>query len=777
MPQQLTVSVENNFTRGLITDSTGLNFPENASTDTDNCQYTITGDVLRRLGIDFEENSSSDFYDLSNAAISTYKWNNVGGDGETQVIVVQTGSQLNFYNATAATVTSPLSNHKLSSTVDITAYSAGTISDVISEECQFTDGNGYLFVYHPACNPFYCTYNAGAISSAPITVQIRDFVGVVENPSIAVDLRPSTLSTTHQYNLLNQGWTKSTGAKSGYTVGTGSPAVQLGGLAATMNSSGLGFVAGDIVTLATLDNTFPGGKYIPAGTAVMSGTVTGYVGTSININITSIYSDLAGTLLGPYSVVTTGTGYIDTWHTATGGYPSNADVWWYFKNASDAFDPSSTLANVTLSTARAPQGHYIYNAFNQTKSIISTVAGITDVKTNKRPRTGCWFQGRVWYAGVDDSQQAGGTSDYYTWTDKVYFSQVVTTPEDFGKCYQQNDPTSDRLFDILPTDGGVISQPGMGAVYKLFPIANGLLVFAANGVWFITGSQGIGFTANDYTITKLSAVQSISGTSFVDVQGLPFFWNDDGIYQVHPQQGGSLAVDSITVGVINGFYDEIPLSSKRKARGIYHPIEYTIQWIYKDTEATSVSDGYKFNRILNYSTYNKAFFPYSVAITPAAINSIVYVAGPGGSNTPPPAFKYLASSGTAFAFADEHDETYADWDSISPTNYTSYFITGYKLRGQAIKKFQPQYAQFWFRSEDAQAYYIQGIWDYANSPNSGRYSAQQKILTGLSRYNTLYRRHKIRGRGYSLQLKISSVDGMPFDIQGWAIVDTVNQGT
>jgi len=80
MPQQITSSVENNFTKGFITESTGLNFPENAATDTDNCEYTLIGDVDRRLGIDLEANAVISLpVDRTNKAISTYKWNNVGG--------------------------------------------------------------------------------------------------------------------------------------------------------------------------------------------------------------------------------------------------------------------------------------------------------------------------------------------------------------------------------------------------------------------------------------------------------------------------------------------------------------------------------------------------------------------------------------------------------------------------------------------------------------------------------------------------------------------------
>jgi len=50
-----------------------------------------------------------------------------------------------------------------------------------------------------------------------------------------------------------------------------------------------------------------------------------------------------------------------------------------------------------------------------------------------------------------------------------------------------------------------------------------MLVFAANGVWYISGGQSVGFTADDYTIVKLSAVKSISSTSYVDTMVYLYF--------------------------------------------------------------------------------------------------------------------------------------------------------------------------------------------------------------------------------------------------------------
>src|ERR1700761_74500 len=112
MPQQVLTSVENNFTKGLITEATGLNFPENAATETDNCNYTLIGDVVRRLGIDLETNGNIQQVDSTNQALSSYVWKNVGGDGDTAVMVKQVGANLYFFYINQATNTNPLSKQQ-----------------------------------------------------------------------------------------------------------------------------------------------------------------------------------------------------------------------------------------------------------------------------------------------------------------------------------------------------------------------------------------------------------------------------------------------------------------------------------------------------------------------------------------------------------------------------------------------------------------------------------------------------------------------------------------
>lgn len=780
MPQQIATSTENNFTKGLVTEFTGLNFPENAATDCDNVTFDITGNVYRRLGIEFETNYLSfDFGSRVDAAVNTYKWNNAGGDGNTQVIVVQVGQFLRFYDSTAASTTLPLSQQWFAS-VDISPFVATGLLFSEAKECQFADGNGYLFVFHPDCDPFYCTYSAGVVSSAVIDVKIRDFVGATDG--LADNIRPSTLTDTHKYNLFNQGWTS---ANAWFTQSTSSISLTVGAHVFTVPAGISGITPGQVILMQAFQPILGNPRYLVGW---MYGTVTSYVGTNLTVNTIGV-TVLPTYGTGPFvlwDITPNSAGYIETWFTALGNYPSNADQWWRYKDSSGVFTPTASV-NVATGLGAAPKGHYLLSAFEQYRSVVSTLA-IDQVVAGTRPTNGAWFQGRVWFTGLNYSVAATATTSYTTWTENIYFSQVVIKPEDFGKCYQINDPTSEELFDLLPTDGGVIVIQGSGPIYKLFPLQNGLLVFAANGVWFITGSQGIGFAATDYTVTKLSSIGSLSTTSFVDVQGLPYFWNEEGIYAVTPQQGGGLAVNSMTFDTIGTFYAAIPKDSKKYARGVYDPINYVIQWIYRSTEAATVLRRYSFDRILNYNVRTKAFYPYSVTNNQntthlACINGINWVQGPGGSTSPPPMFKYFSSFTSAgtwnYQFADEHDELYYDWRAAQLSNYTSYYVTGYKIRGQGIRKFQVQYLQMWSNVDDVDSgYKVQGIWDYSTSGNSGRWTTIQNIdLDGTSNYGVVHRRHKIRGNGYSVQFKVTSQNQKPFDVIGWAVVDTVNQGT
>src|SRR6266851_3250491 len=805
-------SVQNNFTGGLKTEFTGLNFPENACTQTENCVFTIIGDVLRREGFDFEANAIGSGIDRTNAAVNTYKWNNVGGDGLTQIIVLQVGVNIFFFRSTSATLTNPLSSTKLASTFSIYPFlSAGntlTTTQVGQVECQFTDGNGYLFIFHPAIDTLFCTYNSvnSFITPTIINLRIRDVFGIPEI-GVADNFRPTVLNPEHQYNLTNQGWTTgsawtATGKLNNHsTICIGDTIV----LAITSQVNTTAVTNGSVIQFSYQAGIVGDNNGNVNLTATVQGIVSSYVTpfTTVTIQVGHIDYDCHRTNAGSWSggnffpapnqtisLSLVNVGFINTWFSALGNYPSNSDIWWLYKDINNAFTPSSTFQNVQQNVDAAPKGTYILNAFKQLRAQVSSIPSLTDVITTVRPSTGAWFQGRIFYTGVNASQQSAGDEPYYTWTENIYFSQTVTNPTQFGKCYQVNDPTSQTLFDILPTDGGVITIQGAGAIYELFPIQTGLIVRASNGVYFISGGSGVAFQANDYSVSKISSIQSISSTKSVNVQGWPMFWNEEGIYYVTVRQNSSsirspdinLDVRNLCLGTILSFYANIPLQSKKFARGDYHPLDYIVQFCFRSTNESSITDRYQFDSIINFNIATQAFYPYQIATSSTSpyIHGINYVAGPGGSTSPTPVFKYITSQANPsqnnyfFTFSEERDTTFVDWNTSGfPLNYVSNFITGYKLSGKGIVKFQPTYVYVYSNNVNNTAYKIQGIWDYAISRDSHRWGVPQTINNFLNTLNfsKLFRKHKIRGKGLILQFQVISVVGKPFDIMGWTVMD------
>lgn len=701
MARQALQNIENSFVNGLITQATGLNFPEKACTDADNCIFWETGTVTRRKGIDFESQFESKTVVRTETAMSTFLWKNVADDANITLVVQQIGDTLYFWDAISY---ANISLGEIIDTVDLNTFTPAGGVTPDRYECQFANGHGVLFVFHPYCEPFWVEYDPDTqtFTSTEIDVQIRDFDG--EDDTLGITNRPSTtyaaMTEQHHYNLLNQGWTDTN---------------------------------------------------------------------------------------------------LQTWDSARADMPSNADVMYLFKNSSDVFD-ASTVANVISGNTPAPQGHFILNAFDQDRI---TASGIGNLQTPNsgalRTTTGSFFAGRVWYSGINVQEFKG----------HVYFSKIIESNLEFGQCYQQNDPTAEDFFDLLPTDGGVIDIADAGTIYRLFATQSSILVFASNGVWAITGSTGLGFTANDYSVSKIADIPTISGASFVSVAGYPVWWNYDGIYTLIPEQTGGFQPKNLTENSIKDFYQlSIPDEAKLYARGCYNNILKTVQWVFRDSEASTISDNFNFNRLITLNLNTNSWSPWSVAEADPRLNGIFFIEsvpetisindvvdgsgnfvidGSGnqvivyskaGIITPRNVYVTTAdfSGTTKLQFATEVDEDYEDWGSYSagPVDYSSYFVTGYKIHGQAQRKFQPNYVFVYMNSEEDGSFKIRGIWDYAINTSTNKWSSQQTISWTDNNYGYTHRKIKIRGNGLALQFRVDSNGNDPFELIGWSLFETAN---
>ncbi len=713
MPRKSNTTVESNFTKGLLTYATGMSFPENAVTTTNNFTYRPWGLVERRLGLDFEPGGFTTQLFSEGKAVSYFLWNDVAGDGDSSILVIQTGNILSFYLVVLVdTVVAPLGD------IDLSVFQTedDAVSGWTTEEVQYAAGNGYLFVVGPNIDPIAIQFDPLDNSLTPIgiTILVRDFDGIPEE-GISVSDRLATLDNTHEYNLVNQGWT-ATGV-------------------------------GDIPTGA------------------------------------------------PDTV--------DTFVTQTGVYPSNADVWFSFKDSTNIFNPSSTVANVIPGNALAPRGHFVLNAFSQARDVASGLSlSPTITSSQNRPTTTAFFAGRVWYAGTK----------WFTFNQNIYFSQIIDTVgagiksltinnvnyNQFGACFQQNDPTSEVTFGLLPDDGGVVRIPDMGTVYKLWPLQNSLIIFASNGIWVISGSEGVGFTANSFSVNKLSSVRCISSTSFVDVLGYPMWWTHEGVYALTVnttanQSSGGLEVKSLTDQTIVQFFRTIPGLSKTFARGVYDPLNYIIYWVYNSSVPLSTDDEFTYDSVLMFNTLSQAWYTWSVPIDKVKLRG-VFLQPSVNPTVNSYRVKWITSVPigdgltATFRFADESNNNYVDWFSFDSAGepYVSTLSTGYRLHGSADHKFQNRYITLYFENQSPDAAnptqpgtvvssaLVQGVWDYALNNLTNRIGAAEKCIITNDSYQFGIRKIKLRGRGRVFQMNITSDPGFPCNMIGWAITEDIN---
>ena len=288
-------------------------------------------------------------------------------------------------------------------------------------------------------------------------------------------------------------------------------------------------------------------------------------------------------------------------------YPQKAKSWWVGKRVgistgATIFDPTE-YDTVYVGSTLAPLGSYILDAFNQDRSKASGIAGLPVVQESSRPTSVAFASGRV----------------FYGFKNKLYFSQVII--DDFTVaeyCYQEADPTAEKINDLIATDGGVVPLQASGNIVAMVPFENSLIVFSTNGVWAVSGStMGQGFSADGFSIYKITSVGAISSRSVISVDGTPCWWAKIGIFilQSDPAKQG-FAVQNILKDKLQLYYDAIPGASKLYATGAYDRRKKVITWAYNSGTDPIDGNPYFCDRLLNYDLILSAFYPYTLAELP-----------------------------------------------------------------------------------------------------------------------------------------------------------------
>lgn len=728
-------SVKGSFTfvGGLNTEGGYFITPENSWKDGVNVYPNVDGVLQRRNGIDYES-----LYQLYASAITSGQkdlwaftvgnWSTVGGNGNLNFFVVQTGYTLSFYDSLSGSVSST----RKSFTVDLRSYKAtGTTATDGTDVASFASTYGRLIVTTSSTNPILIEYNTATdtITVSTITINIRDFEGfespfAVDAEKTEAEWTSASFLTQAKYNLYNQGWTD--------------------------------------------------------------------------------------TLIATYKAAN------------ANKLPANSKNWISGKNTTDDFD-AALLNKQDFGTSPAPKGRTILNAFYKDRSGIIT-------STAFRPKVCSFFAGRAWYAGVGSAKELG----------TVYFSQVLDVISNVGKCYQQNDPTSEVFSDLLDTDGGVIQIPEAGEIIGLQPLGRGITVLASNGVWFISGID-TAFTASNYSVARISNVGCTSAKSIIAVEDSLLYWSNTGIYTIAPgTSAAEFSSQNISDKNIKTFYQNIPVLNKIYAEGSYNVSNKLIYWLYSKVDTGSTSSG-RYNKtsvlaldiklgswywfdfdttlgvipvsleITKETTLSSSTYDVLVGADSVLVSADSVVATLSVTNGTVQQFKFLVlhpvtSNNYSFTFADfENTRTattkFKDWYSYNTAGVeqSAYFITGYEMAevGPARAKSAQYITTFMKRTEttfdantnpvNPSGCMMQTRWDFTDNSYAGKWQAEVEVYRQLrpyfaeplttfdDGYPLVINKNKVRGRGKALQLKFSSVTGKDMQMVGWTTTFLGNQ--
>lgn len=747
-----------NFTGGLNTEATPLNFPENSAQEIDNFDLFRTGEVKRRLGLDFENGftvrpETTPASEMDTAALSTHEWKSVNGKGDINFLVVQIGTKLFFHDLGAEPVSGTLRG-----TVDLSSFKTGAAPEDKVFHTAF--GEGIMAVANEHMDTAIIEFDeiAETFSASAVLMQIRDFEGIDE-PGVLTDNRPTVLTPDHHYNLRNQGWP----------------------LTATIN------------------------KRPDGGNGVFN-----------NANP------------------------ISTTRSQIGVYPSNADIFHASKAAAAQDEEvigsysAYELEKQSFGNTPAPQGHYILDLYSKDRTSVSGLAGLSSPlsATDQRPRIVSFYAGRLWYMGIPDKEYTGD----------VFFSQQITDTKNAGKCYQDNDPTAEDFNSLLATDGGSIHIADMGQVHWAGQVGQDLIIASTTGIYAVSGTQGANFTADDFTVRKITDEGATARESVIEAEGSIFWWSDGGIWNMQGSQiTEELSVNRITRDTIQTFYDDISSAARAYTRGFYDDFAKKIYWLYNDTPGyDAINFRFRYNRALVLDLTLGAWYTYTFSDldtdtpwvaaltqkTPGSESVVTYnivqaldnIVEGGDNIVQDVAFEEFSDvklklltfvenvdTTYSYTFSEFQNTNFVDWQTWDtfkhlPTDlgedYTSVLHTGWNDFADPLRiKIISHLTSFFNRTEsgyeldalgeivysDPSGAFVQTRWEYTDLDN-GYWTKLEQAYRLLRQYipedvndpfdfgyTVVQTKQRMRGQGHAFSIRYTSDPGKDMQLLGFAI--------
>lgn len=722
MPQEPVQKIRNQFNKGLLTEFSELNFPENASIDELNCDLLKAGNRTRRLGIAYETGNaeSASTYTASRYYGTPGIWRRVGRDEALQYVIVQAGQWLIFYKKTDNALSSeevPVSD--ADSTVyriDLNDYIvSGTSVDITNTPVDAASINGFLVVVGEGIKPFYVERDNsdGTFTIQEIEFTIRDFEYLGDKSTYFAEI--TTPSDERLYDTYNTGW----------------------------------------------DANQP---------------------TSLNA--------------------------LNAYIARDGNYPPLSAPWYIGKGSGGLFDYDAYVRE-WKGTTLAVNGHFFLNPFTKDRATASGIAGLPIESTSKRFKTVVAYSSRLFYAGIDS---------------RIYFTQVFEGDNEFGNLYQRNDPTAETFNSLLDTDGGSINIPEAVNIKKIHVFGASIMVFADNGVWRISGVDGV-FRATEFSVYKVSDEGLMSANSFVAGRNaVPFWWSFNGIHTVQVTDEGGMVEVNLSRDTIQTFWNDIGSASKEQVKASYDRLNSRVLWMYPNNGENVTG---KINNILLLDTELGAFFPWKISdaaenspyildglflegpvslvstlevidslgnqVEDSLSNTVVQDREAAGLSSLEIKFLTYNPSTSRLTFSAFNSTGFLDWGTA---NYVSYAEAAYNALGDLGRRKSNPYLTVLCRTTES-AWVLDGgsvvfdrpssllvtnYWDFDNNPVTTQQQAYRLkrpvVSTGSLAYSpeqtVVTSRLKMRGRGRILRFKFESEEGKDFNLLGWEVLGGIN---
>ncbi|QDP52420.1 MAG: hypothetical protein Unbinned96contig1001_37 [Prokaryotic dsDNA virus sp.] len=376
---------------------------------------------------------------------------------------------------------------------------------------------------------------------------------------------------------------------------------------------------------------------------------------------------------------------------------------------------------------------------------------------------------------------------FYAVDSLIYFSQVLVTAKDAGRCYQNNDPTSEEIPDLVDTDGGVITLEESVRIKALKPFSSGVLVFATNGVWYIYNPDG-GFKATAFNLSKVSERGVESPRSIVEAEGAVFYFSNNAVMRISASEFDVLQSEDVSSPAIRGYF--LANFSGESSQGVYDEASKQVVWWNPDSDSQG----------LIYDLEIGAFYPQKQSSTewkmgrPFTIDNAVFY----------PAWKQDTENvQIEYGVSQRFNTSFQDFGA----NISAYMISGWETLGKFANSKSITQAKIFFKKTETEitgevdgsytfdspsGCLFQSRWDYDSSDAFAKWTGINDFGgtgTIMQVYNPLQRgfipnsypytfntgesviskKFSIRGSGDAVQFVFEAEDNKDMKLLGYSV--------